>query len=420
MERGREDRHQFRFIVAPEDGDRLTDLRGFTRDVMGQMEQDLGTELEWVAVDHFNTGHPHSHVVIRGKDETGKDLIIAQDYITDGVRLRAQDRATLELGPETDLELRQKLTAEITAERFTRIDRAMIAEAQESGLICGPKLVSFAPILIARSASAACRLCERYGLATEIEPGVWALSEKLEPIPARLGRARRHRQGDQSRALRSRRRAGARQLCSAWRAGLVADRRPGDRQGADRRTRRAPRPHCRRRRWPRPPCRGGRGGGSRRGEDWHYRRDCSLGWRIRVRRTAISLHSHATRRLSSERASRHGRSRQAFACPAADYESYIQSHVRRLEALRRAGIVERIDADHWHIPKDFEKRAADYDAQRRGRMAIRLLSAIDLEAQISADGATWLDRELVSPNRTPLTQGGFRRRCEPGAGAAKG
>ena len=57
LERGREDRHQFRFIVAPEDGDRLSDLRGFTRDVLRKMEEDLGTRLDWVAVDHFNTGH---------------------------------------------------------------------------------------------------------------------------------------------------------------------------------------------------------------------------------------------------------------------------------------------------------------------------------------------------------------------------
>src|SRR5712692_2894167 len=76
-ERGRKDRHQFRFIVAPEDGDRLSDLRAFTRDVMRQMQEDLGTRLDWVAVDHFNTGHPHSHVVMRGRVDQGKDLIIA-------------------------------------------------------------------------------------------------------------------------------------------------------------------------------------------------------------------------------------------------------------------------------------------------------------------------------------------------------
>jgi hypothetical protein len=139
VERGQGDRHQFRFIVAPEDSDRLSDLRGFTRDVMRQMEQDLGTKLDWVAVDHFNTGHPHSHVVIRGGDDLAKDLIIAQDYITDGMRLRAQERATLELGPETDMELRTKLEAEITNERLTRIDRAMIGEANEGILDVRPE-----------------------------------------------------------------------------------------------------------------------------------------------------------------------------------------------------------------------------------------------------------------------------------------
>jgi hypothetical protein len=82
--RGREDRHQFRFIVAPEDGDRLSDLQTFTRDVMRQMEDDLGTRLDWVAVDHFNTGHPHSHVVVRGRDDLGKDLIIAQTTLRTG------------------------------------------------------------------------------------------------------------------------------------------------------------------------------------------------------------------------------------------------------------------------------------------------------------------------------------------------
>lgn len=57
------------------------------------------------AVDHFNTGHPHSHVVIRGKDDRGSDLIIAQDYITAGLRHRAEDLATLELGQETEREV---------------------------------------------------------------------------------------------------------------------------------------------------------------------------------------------------------------------------------------------------------------------------------------------------------------------------
>jgi len=93
--------------------------------------------------------------------------------------------------------------------------------------------------------------------------------------------------------------------------------------------------------------------------------------------------------------------------PGGDYDVYVESHVRRLEALRRAGVVERIDADHWRVPEDFEARAADYDAQRRGRMTLRVLSNIDLEAQVNANGATWLDREFASPDRAPIVRAGF-------------
>jgi len=70
-ERGIDDRHQFRLIVAPKDGVEIGDLRRFTRELMDQMEQDLETRLDWVAVDHHNTGHPHTHIVIRGMTDDG-------------------------------------------------------------------------------------------------------------------------------------------------------------------------------------------------------------------------------------------------------------------------------------------------------------------------------------------------------------
>jgi type IV secretory pathway VirD2 relaxase len=151
------------------------------------MESDLGTKLDWVAVDHFNTGHPHCHVVIRGKDDLGKDLIIAQGYITDGVRLRAQERTTLELGPETDLELRQKLQAEVTAERFTRIDRAMIEEAAGSPLDLRPEAGQVRADFDRTLRIGRLQTLQRYGLAREGEPGVWTLSERLEPVMRELG-----------------------------------------------------------------------------------------------------------------------------------------------------------------------------------------------------------------------------------------
>jgi len=186
-ERGREDRHQFRFIVAPEDGDRLSDLRGFTRDLMRQMEEDLGTKLDWVAVDHFNTGHPHSHVVVRGGDDVGKDLIIAQDYITDGLRLRAQDLVTLELGPQTDLELRTKLQAEVSADRFTRIDRAMLAEANDQFLDLRPVVGQAGADFDTALRLGRLRKLGQLGLAKEIEPSVWYVSERTESFLRALG-----------------------------------------------------------------------------------------------------------------------------------------------------------------------------------------------------------------------------------------
>src|SRR5712664_4322582 len=60
LERGRDDRHQFRFIVSAENGAELSDPRETTRSLMKQMEVDLGTKLDWIAVDHHNTGHPHT------------------------------------------------------------------------------------------------------------------------------------------------------------------------------------------------------------------------------------------------------------------------------------------------------------------------------------------------------------------------
>jgi len=409
VERGREDRHQFRFIVAPEDGDRLSDLRAFTRDVMTQMETDLGTRLDWVAVDHFNTGHPHSHVVIRGKDETDKDLIVAQDYITDGVRLRAQELATLELGPETDLELRTKLRSEISAERFTRIDRTMVSEAKESVLDLRPEAGQVRADFDRTLRIGRLRTLARYGLATESEPGVWRLSENLEPTLRDLGERgdiikainRALKERGEERALESYSLHG--EEATTHVVGRVIDKRLTDELGE-------------------------RLGFVIDGIDGRVHHvalsaqamasaaeEASIGSIVEIApaptgpRPADRNIAHVARGTGDYRPSAHRAIAEAgnVRVPGSDYGAYVESHVRRLEALRRAGIVERIDADHWRVPADFETRAVDYDAQRRGRMTLRLLSNLDLEAQIDANGATWLDRELTSPNRTPIVRAGF-------------
>ena len=134
-ERCWDDRHHFRFIVSPEDSAELDDLRTYTRHLMNRMEADLGTRLDWVAVDHWNTDNPHTHLIVRGRDDTGKDLIIAGDYIAHGFRHRAAELATEWLGPRTELEIQQTLQREVEQERWTSLDRTLQREAGEDGRV---------------------------------------------------------------------------------------------------------------------------------------------------------------------------------------------------------------------------------------------------------------------------------------------
>src|SRR3546814_10667595 len=129
------DLHQFRFIVSAEDGMEYDDLKPRARRLMQRVEDDLGTKLDWVAVDHYNTGHPHTHIIVRGKDERGVDLVIARDYISHGLRERASELVDLDLGPRTDYAIEQRLRAEVEQERLTSIDRAMLREADKDILV---------------------------------------------------------------------------------------------------------------------------------------------------------------------------------------------------------------------------------------------------------------------------------------------
>src|SRR5450631_1338020 len=104
------------------------------------------------------------------------------------------------------------------------------------------------------------------------------------------------------------------------------------------------------------------------------------------------------------------RARSAIDRLGGDPEAFVRSHVRRLEALRRAGHADRIDADHWRVPADLPARGQAYDLARDPpNIRISILSPSGLDSQIGYDGATWLDRELASPGRTTLADTGFGR-----------
>jgi type IV secretory pathway VirD2 relaxase len=180
-ERCEEDRHHFRFTISPEDAARLSDLRTFTRELMTEAEGDLGTKLDWIAVDHWNTDNPHVHVLVRGRADDGRDLVISRDYISHGLRARAADRVALELGPRSEREISSALEREVEAERWTGLDRALRAAADEGGGVADLRPGSpvedpeLRRLMVGRTAK-----LERLGLADQVSPGCWILKPGLE------------------------------------------------------------------------------------------------------------------------------------------------------------------------------------------------------------------------------------------------
>ena len=187
-ERCEDDRHHFRFIISPEDGAELGDLKTFTRELMLDVEKDLGTRLDWVAVDHWNTDNPHVHVLIRGRADDGQDLVISREYISRGFRDRATERVTLELGPRSEQEIRTTLEREVGSDRWTSLDRALRDISDECGGVAdlrpGPDAEDpeLRRLLLGRAAK-----LERLGLADPVGPACWTLKPGLEPALRQLG-----------------------------------------------------------------------------------------------------------------------------------------------------------------------------------------------------------------------------------------
>lgn len=184
-ERCADDRHHFRFIVSPEGAADLGDLRGYTRDLMARVEQDLGTRLEWVAVDHWNTDNPHIHVLARGIADDGSDLVIDRDYMAGGIRGRASELATLELGPRTERDIDVALAREVDAERWTSLDARLRDRAGELGRVDlrpDPEQPGAERHLVGRASK-----LEALGLALRIGPGQFELDPRSETVLRDLG-----------------------------------------------------------------------------------------------------------------------------------------------------------------------------------------------------------------------------------------
>ena len=187
-ERCQGDRHHFRFIVSPDDAMQLSDLRAFTRDLMAQASRDLGTKIDWVAIDHWNTEHPHIHVLARGRADDGADLVISRDYISRGFRARAAQLVNLELGPRSEQEILRGLERQIDADRWTPLDQALAREAaRHDGIVDLRPGVDQAMDVERTMLVARARKLERLGLAAPLGPGQWIIAEEAEGVLRALG-----------------------------------------------------------------------------------------------------------------------------------------------------------------------------------------------------------------------------------------
>jgi type IV secretory pathway VirD2 relaxase len=132
------DERLWKLIISPEFGDQV-ELRRLTADLMKRMEKDLSTDLEWVAVEHHNTEHPHAHVVVRGVRSDGAALRMSREYIQQGIRSAAENLCTKQLGYRTELDAAEAERREISESRFTSIDRRIMREASNSSADFGPE-----------------------------------------------------------------------------------------------------------------------------------------------------------------------------------------------------------------------------------------------------------------------------------------
>ena len=171
-----EDKRHFRLMLAPESGARLVgedgDLKDYTREVMERMERDIGLGLDWVAVDHHNTGNPHVHVILRGVRTDGVELVLPREYVSHGLREAARNVATERLGERSIADERLKLEREVEGRDFNRLDRAIEQELSEKREVLMQALGRECEVAFANAMRARARELARIGLAKEVRRNV--------------------------------------------------------------------------------------------------------------------------------------------------------------------------------------------------------------------------------------------------------
>jgi type IV secretory pathway VirD2 relaxase len=389
----RAEKHQFRFIVSPEDAGAM-DLKVFTRALMDQVERDLGRRLIWAAVNHHDTDNPHVHIVVRGLDVRGREVRIDREYISRRMRWRAQEIATRELGPRAPAELDRQRDREVGQERLTELDRE-IERLSAGGAIDMADLVKLSHPRQRARLLGRVHFLERLAIARRLAPGSWVLEEGWREALKELGE-----RGDIIKRIHA------------------ALPRPGDGaryQVIDGRTEREPVEGVLRRKGLHDELRG----------DMFAVVEDAAGRAHYVRTDAATLaqvEEGAIVRVSASRdtwakgmdaaivkvASEAGRVYDPGAHLATlrrqpvviggqrvDPQAVIDANVRRLERLARYGLVTPLPGGRWTVPADLvEQLKAREKTHPRLRVRVERI-APSLSAQVSHGGPAWMDAAPV-------------------------
>lgn len=396
------DRHHFRFIVSPEAGARLT-LKDYARELVTQMEADLGTKLQWLGVAHYDTDNPHLHLLVRGKDDRGGDLVISREYISHGMRLQAMELATRHLGPRLPEEIERSLERDLKADRVTGIDLGLVqvAARHPHGFVSAlhSKMGSLAHERERLRTLTRLQHLESLGLAEEIAPGIWRpdidLIERLRALSIR---------GDIIKLMHARMRGADPGISTV----IFEKDRPPARSVVGRVYGRGHVDELSDREYLLVEARDGRAYyvplseySEAKGEE------ARVGSIVRIY-PAVKREGRAADRNIARLALGNGglydpdrhleevelRGRLPAGVSASDY---VAAHVKRATALASRGLVLAIGEGRFRIPADLELQASVRPSIGRdgGRVIkVERLAARDLESQVKENGITWLDREL--------------------------
>ena len=195
------DERLWKLIVSPEFGDRV-ELKRLTRDLMSEMQTDLAMPLEWIAVAHYNTEHPHVHIALRGVGAEGRPVGLSRDYIRGGIREVAENLCTRQLGYRTEFDAADAQRREGHQHRYTSLDRIIQRDADDASepdspffmVTKDPSRAGLGPRISLTERRAAERLMvlESMGLAESTSPKSWRVRRDFENVLRAMQRSADH------------------------------------------------------------------------------------------------------------------------------------------------------------------------------------------------------------------------------------